>query len=136
MLKISLTGKFVLRFLLAMMLWSGSVHTGYAQNLADPAQVVDQYLASLINGDTQQMLAVIDGRMLRKNGQLVNASATYPQFLRNIYAGVQTTVEDIAAVGDKTHIRVRFDYPAPETSEIIFVLSNKNNEWKITDELY
>ncbi len=136
MLKITRTGKFVLQLLFIMVAWSGVIHNSYAQDLSDPAQVMDQYLVSLANGDTKQLLALIDGPMLKKNRQLVVKPAYYSQYLKEIYAGVQTNVENLQVVGDQRHARVRFDYPTLETSEIVFVLSNMNNEWKITDELY
>ncbi len=136
MLKFSRTGKFVFQLLLALMVWNGVARNAYAQDLSDPAQVMNQYLVSLTGGDTQQLLTLMDGRMLRKNERLATKPAYFSKYLKEIYAGVQTSVEDIQVVDDQRHARVRFDYPTLETSEIVFVLSNMNNEWKITDELY
>jgi len=136
MLKVSRTGKVVLQLFLAIAAWNGVIHNGYAQDLSDPAQVIDQYLVSLTNGDSQQLIALMDGRMLRKNKGLSVKPAYFSQYLKETYAGVQTSVENIEVVGDQRHARVRFDYPTLETSEIVFVLSNTGNEWKVTDELY
>ena len=66
-----------------------------AQDLDDPARVVNEYLTSLVNGDTQQLILLIDGKMKNNNKQLVLNPETYSQFLKAHYKGVRITVENI-----------------------------------------
>ncbi len=136
MQKVSQTGKLVYQLLIAFTVWIGVNHHGYAQDLSDPAQVVSQYLASLSDGDTKQLVDLMDGVMLQKNRQLVVKPSIYSEFLKKHYAGVQTTVENLQMAGDQMHARVRFDYPTQDSSKIILILSHKDSQWKITDEIY
>jgi len=107
-----------------------------AQDLTAQTQVVNDYLASLVNGDTQALIALIDGRMKQKSRHLVLNPDTYSQFLKEHYAGVQTTLEQISPEGDKITARVRFDYPTADSSVIDFMLTQVNGQWKITDEVF
>ena len=107
-----------------------------AQGLTPQTQVVNDYLASLVNGDTQALIALIDGRMKQKSRHLVLNPDTYSQFLKEHYAGVQTTLEQISPEGDKITARVRFDYPTADSSVIDFMLTQVNGQWKITDEVF
>jgi hypothetical protein len=121
--------------MLVLVLSVGLIPPGLAQETMTPSQVVDEYLASLVNGDTSQLLALIDGSMKRKNNQLELSSETYSEFLKEHYADVHTAVEEIIPVGSRMHARVRFDYPS-DSSIIEFVLTEVNGQWKITDEIY
>ena len=107
-----------------------------AQDLTAPTQVVNEYLSSLINGDTQKLVQLIDGRMKQNNRQLVLSPETYSQFLKTNYVGVQTTIEEIVPDGAGVRARVRFDYPSQDSSIIEFLLTESNGLWKITDEVY
>jgi len=122
-------------FMLALVLSVGLIPPGLAQDSMTPSQVVDKYLASLVNGDTSQLLALIDGSMKRKNSQLELSPETYSEFLKEHYADVHTTVEEIIPDGSRMHARVRFDYPL-DSSIIEFVLTEVDGQWKITDEIY
>jgi len=102
----------------------------------DPQQLVESYLAALANGDIDTILASIDGRMKNKNKALELSPDTYADFLRDHYQGVQTTVEEITPQGDRMRARVRFDYPTSDSSVIVFILSDVNGQWKITNEEY
>ncbi len=107
-----------------------------ATGLDEPAAVVQQYLDSLVSGDTRDLASLMDGRMLESNRHLVQKPDSYAIFLKKHYAGVQTHVEEITSVDGKQHARVRFDFPAQDASEIVLILDQLNGQWKIIDELY
>jgi len=121
---------------MTLVAWGSMIPQGMAQSTADPAQVVNDYLTSLANGDTQMLSALIDGRMKSKSRALALDPDSYASFLKEHYAGVQTTVEEIVSDGDRMRARVRFDYPTSDTSVIEFVLTQVGGQWKITDESY
>lgn len=123
--------------ILALAAWGAVLPQAMAQDPSTPAQVVDVYLASLVNGDTQQLSALIAGRMQLKNRQLELNPDSYSQFLQDYYQGVQPTVEEIVPDGDKMKARVRFDRGTDQGSSIIeFILTQVDGQWKITDEVY
>lgn len=121
---------------LTLAAWGTMVPQSVAQDAAGPAQVVDQYLTSLVNGNTQVLTALIDGRMKSKSRALALDPGSYGLFLKKHYAGVLTTVEEIVPDGDRMLARVRFDYPTSDTSLIQLVLTQVGGQWKITDEAY
>ena len=125
-----------LSLLVMMAAWAAVIPQVSAQDLTAPTQVVKEYLNSLVNGDTQQLVQLIDGRMKQSNRQLVLNPDTYSQFLKTNYAGVQMTIEDIAPDGAGVRAKVRFDYPSQDSSIIEFLLTESNGLWKITDEVY
>jgi predicted ester cyclase len=114
--------------------WAALMPTAQGQDLSAATQVVNDYLVALVNGDIEQLSALIDGRMKAKSPQLALNPDSYSQFLRKHYAGVQTTVENVVPEGDKARARVRFNYPSQNSSVIEFILSPTNGQWKITDE--
>jgi len=116
--------------------WAAVIPRVSAQDLTAPTQVVNEYLSSLVNGDMQKLVQLIDGRMKQNNRQLVLSPETYSQFLKTNYAGVQTTIEEIAPDGAGVRARVRFDYPPHNSSIVEFLLTESNGLWKITDEVY
>lgn len=127
----------VLGFVLVLLAWGGVLPQVVAQDLTAPTQVVNDYLASLINGDTQQLKALIDGPMKMKNRQLELNPDTYSQFLKDHYQGVQTTVEEVVPYGEKVKARVRFDRGTEQGSSVIeFILVQSDGQWKIVDEEY
>ena len=126
----------VLSLLVMMAAWTAVIPRVSAQDLTAPTRVVNEYLSSLVNGDTQKLVQLIDGRMKQSNRQLVLNPETYSQFLKTNYAGVQMTIEDIAPDGAGIRAKVRFDYPSQDTSIIEFLLTERNGLWKITDEVY
>ena len=126
----------VLVLLVMFTAWATVIPRVSAQDLTAPTQVVNEYLSSLVNGDTQKLVQLIDGRMKQSNRQLVLNPETYSQFLKTNYAGVQMTIEDIAPDGAGVRAKVRFDYPSQDTSIIEFLLTDSNGLWKITDEVY
>ncbi|MFQ5642231.1 MAG: hypothetical protein ACE5FQ_00880 [Thiogranum sp.] len=125
-----------LLFPVFLILWTGIIPSTGARDLTAPAGVVNVYLDSLVNGDTQKLAELIDGRMKQNNRQLVLNPETYAQFLRRNYAGVQTTLESIGADGARVRARVRFDYPSGDSSVMEFLLTEIDGVWKITDEIY
>ena len=127
---------FVPVLLVMLAVWAVAIPRVSAQDLTAPTQVVNDYLSSLVNGDTQKLVQLIDGRMKQNNKQLVLNPESYSQFLRTNYAGVQTTVEEIVPDGAGVRARVRFDYPSQDSSIIEFLLTESNGLWKITDEVY
>jgi len=129
-------GSLVAGFVLAIVFSVGIIPPGLAQDSAPPSQVIDEYLASLVNGDTSQLVALMDGSMKRKNSQLELSPETYSGFLKDHYAGVQTTVVEIIPDGTKLLARVRFEYPTSDSSIIGFVLTQVDGQWKITDEIF
>lgn len=122
-----------LLMLLAVGVLPGAMAAGSGE---PPAQLVDNYLTSLAAGDTAGILARIDGRMKNKNKALELSPDTYGEFLRNHYQGVQTTVKEIRPEGDKLRAEVHFDYPTSESSVIVFILTEQDGQWKITNEEY
>jgi len=116
--------------------WLASGSVLFAQDLTAPSRVVDEYLVGLATGDTATLNSLIDGPMKQKNRHLVLSPDTYAQFLRDHYAGVDMTVEDIVPAGDEMRARVRFDYPEEPSSVIEFILSQTDGQWKITDEVF
>ena len=107
-----------------------------AQDMTEPTQVVNDYLDSLVSGDTQTLITLIDGRMKQKSNHLVLNPETYSQFLKQHYSGAQPVLEQIGPEGDKIKARVRFDYPTADSSVIEFILTQVDGQWKITDENY
>lgn len=130
------TRKLVLVLLAMLTAWAVVMPRVSAQDLTAPTQVVNAYLNSLVNGDTQKLVQLIDGRMKQNNRQLVLSPETYSQFLKAHYGGVQTTIEEIVPDGAGVRARVRFDYPSQDFSTIEFLLTESNGLWKITDEVY
>ncbi len=123
-------------FILTVAAWGMAMPQLMAQDLTAPTQVVSDYLASLVKGDTQRLNALIDGSMKLKNRQLELNPDTYSQFLRDYYQGVQTTIEKISLDGAKITARVRFDRGTADSSVIEFVLTQVDGQWKITDEVF
>jgi predicted ester cyclase len=137
MMKKSKSGLLLVLVVLVMLpVWAAVIPRVSAQDLTAPTQVVNEYLSSLVNGDTQKLVQLIDGRMKQNNRQLVLSPETYSQFLKTNYAGVQTTIEEIVPDGAGVRARVRFDYPSHDSSIIAFLLTESNGSWKITDEVY
>ncbi len=136
MLKIRKISMRMAEIVLAIAISGTLVPLSIAQDLSAPTRVMDTYLASLLSGDTQQLVALIDGRMKRKSAHLVLNPETYSQFLKEHYAGVQATLEDIVPEGDKVRARVRFDFPSADSSVISFMLTRIDGQWKITDETF
>ena len=130
------TGKLILVLLVVVTAWTVAIPGVSGQDLTAPTHTVNEYLNSLLNGDTQKLVQLIDGRMKQNNRQLVLSPETYSQFLKSNYAGVQTTIEEIVPDGIGVRARVRFDYPSQDSSIIEFLLTESNGLWKITDEVY
>ncbi len=130
------TRTFVLALLIMMTAWTALITRVSAQDLTAPTQVVNEYLTSLVNGDTQKLVQLIDGPMKQNNRQLVLSPASYSQYLKTNYAGVQATIEGIIPDGAGVRARVRFDYPSQDSTVIEFLLTENNGSWKITDEVY
>ena len=107
-----------------------------AADLSDPALVMDEYLVSLVNGDTDGILERIDGRMKSKNRALELSPDSYSEFLQTHYEGVQTAVEELSPENGKIRARVRFDYPNADSSVIDFILTQTDGQWKISNEDY
>ncbi len=127
----------VVGFALVLAAWGGVVPQSVAQDLTAPTQVVNDYLLSLVNGDTQRLNALIDGPMRLKNRQLELNPGTYSQFLKDYYQGVQMTLEEIVPYGARIKARVRFDRGTAQDSSVIeFMLTQVDGQWKITDEVF
>ena len=125
---------FGLALLVTLTTWA--VSCANAADLTAPTQVVNAYLSSLVNADTQKLVQLIGGRMKQNNRQLVLSPDSYSQFLKKNYAGVRTTIEEIVPDGTRVRARVRFDYPSQDSPLIEFHLTENNGLWKITDEVY
>lgn len=119
---------------IALLFGTGMVSPALAADLSDPGQVVEDYLGSLTSGDIEGILARIDGKMKSKNRALELSPETYSTFLQDHYAGVQTTLEELVPESDKIRARVRFDYPASDSSMIVFILTETDGQWKISNE--
>lgn len=128
--------RFALSLLVIMMASTAVVIQVNAQDLTAPTQVVNEYLSSLANGDTEKLVQLIDGRMKQNNKQLELNPASYSRFLKRNYAGVQMTIEEITANDKGVRARVRFDYPSQDSSKIELFLTESNGSWKITNEEY
>ena len=112
--------------------YSAQAETGQAAAV----QVMDNYLESLANGDTQQLSGLIDGAMKKRNRQLSLEPDYYGEFLRSHYSGVRMSVESARNRGEAVEVEVRFEYPTSKATTIIFVLSQVEGAWKITDEIF
>lgn len=122
--------------LLVLTAWVAVIPRAGAQDLTAPTRVVNEYLSSLVAGDTQKLVQLIGGRMKQNNRQLVLSPESYSQFLQTNYAGVNATIEEIIPDGSRIRAKVRFDYPSQDTSVIELLLTEINGLWKITDEIY
>jgi predicted ester cyclase len=123
-------------FTILVALWAWETTSAIAEDLSEPSRVVNAYVASLINGDTQQLTMLIDGKMKKNNKQLVLNPDTYSRFLRDYYKGVNAVLEDVVPEGSRMRARVRFEYPAQDSSTIDFILAKRAGEWRIVDEVY
>ena len=119
---------------LALVTALGMVSQAAAVDMADPAQVMDSYVDSLLNGDTAQLLVLMGDSMKRKNRHVVLSPDTYSEFLKTHYDGVQATVEDMAPSGNRMNATIRFDYPSSDSSVIVFVLGEEDGQWKVISE--
>jgi hypothetical protein len=126
----------VMGFIMLLAMWASLNSYTIAQDLTAPTRVINQYLASLVNGETQQLIVLIDGNMKNNNKQLALNPETYSQFLREYYQGVRTVVEDIAPDGAAVRARVRFEYPAQDSLIIEFILVQRDGQWRVADEIY
>jgi len=122
--------------LLAASLFLGCYSAQAETGQAAAVQVMNNYLESLANGDTQQLSGLIDGAMKKRNRQLSLDPDYYGGFLRSHYSGVMMSVESVRDKGELVEAEVRFDYPTSKSTTIIFVLSQVEGEWKITDEIF
>ena len=122
-------------FLMLVLLWMAGNAPTLAQDLATPTQAVNTYLTSLINGDTQQLITLVGGSMKQRNQQLFLNPGSYSKFLKKYYAGTQTVLEEMVPDGNRLQARVRFEYPSQESAIIIFILTQTEGRWMITDEL-
>ena len=136
LVKKSRSGLLLVPLLVITAAWAAVIPRVSALDLTAPTQVVNEYLSSLVNGDTQKLVQLIDGRMKQNNRQLVLSPETYSNFLKTNYAGVQATIEKIAPDGAAVRARVRFANPSQDFSIIEFLLTESNGLWKITDEIY
>ena len=112
--------------------YSAQAETGQAAAV----QVMNHYLESLANGDAQRLSGLIDGAMKKRSRQLSLDPAYYGEFLRSHYSGVNMSVGSVRDKGEVVEIDVQFDYPTSGSTAIIFVLSQVEGEWKVTDEIF
>lgn len=128
--------KTLVGFVLLAATWVSVISCVMAQDPVGPEQVVNEYLTSLVTGDTQKLIVLIDGKMKKSNKQLILNPDTYSQFLKAHYKGVRTIVENIVPDGEIVHARVRFEYSAEDSSVIELLLMQRDGQWKIIDEKY
>ncbi|MDT8388832.1 MAG: hypothetical protein RQ736_15120 [Thiogranum sp.] len=133
MLTLKSIKKLVAALAVMAMAW-GILPPAMAQDLTGPTQVVNTYVASLLSGDTGQLLALMGERMQQKNRHVALSPDTYTEFLKEHYAGVQTVVETVEPAGDRVNARVRFDYPNSYSSLIEFTLDQVDGQWKVVSE--
>ena len=122
-------------FLMLVLLWVAGNTPTLAQDLAAPTQAVNTYLTSLITGDTQQLIKLVGGRMKQRNQQLFLNPGSYSRFLKDYYAGTRAVLEEMVPDGNRLQARVRFEYPAQESAIIVFILTQTEGRWMITDEI-
>lgn len=122
--------------LVAVMLLHPPVSQADPGSPASPEQVINSYLDYLVDGNVTQLYRLLGGDMKRNNRQLLASPDNYSDFLKSRYAGVITTVEALTERGNKFRARVRFEYPTGENTTTVFVLTGRNGQWRITDELY
>jgi hypothetical protein len=112
-----------------------SVQAETSQEIA-ASQVLNSYLESLANGDVQQLSGLVGSAMKKRNRQLSLDPDYYGEFLRAHYSGVVMLVESVTDKGETVEAKVRFDYPTSQSTAIIFVLSQAEGGWRITDEIF
>lgn len=123
-------------FFLLAATWMSVIPCVMAQDLVGPEGVVNEYLTSLVTGDTHKLIMLIDGKMKNNNKQLILNPETYSQFLKAHHEGVQTIVETLVPDGEIVHAYVHLEYSAEDSSLIELLLMQRDGEWKIIDELY
>ena len=79
-----------------------------------PSQLVDNYLTSLVIGDTGRLTECIAGTIARNNRQLVLSPDIYSDFLQSRNTGAKMTLEALFTEWEGMHARVRFDYPGSD----------------------
>ena len=111
------------------------MQAGHAQPVQTPDQVVNSYLASLLNGDAVQLAGLIDGVKKRDNPQITLDPEYYGQFLQKHYRDAIATVEEMSQDGEAWKARVRFEFPDGGSQATTLVLRLVDGEWKVTNEL-
>lgn len=122
--------------LMAVILLTPAISQANAGIPKSPEQLINSYLAHLVDGNIAALHRLLGGKMKRDNRQLLASPDSYSEFLKSRYAGVRTTVEELAAQGNRVLARVRFDYPSGESATTVFVITGHNGQWRITDEIY
>jgi hypothetical protein len=135
------TGKYyniyITGFFMVAMLWmSVSLSVTVQEDPDAPVRVINAYLESLVSGDTQQLVLLLDGKLKNDNKQLILNPETYSQFLREHYQGVNTVIEDVSREDTRARARVRFEFPVGDTMLIEFILLQREGQWKVVDEIY
>jgi hypothetical protein len=131
MLKATRSIIFFMVFLIASTLTSTSIC--YGDN-PDVELVVELYIASLANGD----VLTIEELTGEKLGQTIRSDnfniEQYGYYLRNLYGNVSMRIISILPVAEDYRAVVEFIYPEQDKQVHVFILSNINGFWKITDE--
>lgn len=110
------------------------LQAGHAQSLQTPDQVVNSYLASLVNGNAAQLASLIGGAKKRDNPQITLDPEYYGQFLQKHYRDAVATVEEMSPDGESWKARVRIDFPTGGSQTTTLIVRLVDGEWKVTDE--
>lgn len=104
------------------------IHPMPQANSETPKQVINSYLAYLVDGNVTELHRLLGGEMKRNNRQLLASPDSCSEFLKSRYAEVRTTVEESTERGNKILVRVRFDYPSGESTSTEFVITGRNSQ--------
>lgn len=107
---------------LAFALSSSLVSNTLAQcedNATDQAiqDLAARYAVALFAGDTNDILAMLDGK-LREEKLPVLSRSNYPQQLTKFYEGAHYTISDCGQVAENSHATLNITFPSGDSSAI------------------
>ncbi len=114
---------------------SGALTVSYAE---EPKDTVSLYIQALRDGDTEEMITYLGGRLYSKRKVLLEQNASYPEFLSNLYQGTVIHIsEPINTNFDPLQFEVGVEFQYPNGGSMWVKLSlaqNSLGDWKIVDE--
>ena len=94
----------------------------------DAQELASRYSNALIQGDTNELLAVLDSKLREEKSRILNR-AGYWQQLVQFYSGASFTLVDCGSVGGgEAYVTVEIRYPAGDSSRIKLWMNNSGGE--------
>ena len=114
--------KYKLLIIIYMTLLCSSVATGGTRLQENAEKLVSQYLAALIQGDTELLLGSIGGDLLKSRRMLLK-NPGYSSYLAEIYTGATASVTGSKQLkGDRVSVDVVIEKAVNEQSGYTFVV--------------